>query len=250
MAPRVYIQKYISLTEAAYRTGGKRKKSHRLPQAQLNIGKHSQDTGGYISQPWPSTTLTTYSWALNTISKPTSSFSIPNTHSQSCLITPNLIRPNLIACIYFSLVLVPFLSLPHIHYPTSISFPLSDSLSSPPPSTLYHLTLNCLSFYPCYTLRSPPYIWSLISNLSWYISLSACTISSCTLSLVPQSDNQLRYFPYFCPSSFSILSWSWTLQVPFWLMLTRAEGCKTVPEVNSEISWLSLMRPPPPCYIS
>ena len=34
-----------SLAEAACRAGGKRGKSYRLPQAQPNTGKHSQDTG-------------------------------------------------------------------------------------------------------------------------------------------------------------------------------------------------------------
>ena len=45
VVPRViYIGRY-SLAEAACRTGGKRKNHYRLPQAQLNTGKHSQDTG-------------------------------------------------------------------------------------------------------------------------------------------------------------------------------------------------------------
>ena len=53
------------------------------------------------------------------------SFPTPNTCSQSHSITPNLIGLNLIACTYLSLVLVPCLSLPHIRYSTSTSFPLS-----------------------------------------------------------------------------------------------------------------------------
>ena len=100
-------------------------------------------------------------------------FLTPNTCSWSCLITSDPIGLNPIACTYFSLVLVPCLLLPHICYSTSTSFPPSDSLSSPSPSTLYHLTLNCLSSYPRYILCSSPYIWSPIPNLSRYISLSA-----------------------------------------------------------------------------
>ena len=44
-------------------------------------------------------------------------------------------------------------------------------------------------------------IQSPIHNLSQYVSLSARSISSGTLSIVSQSDNQLRYFPYLCPLS-------------------------------------------------
>ena len=69
------------------------------------------------------------------------SFPTPNTHSQSCLITPDPIGLNPIACTYLSLVLVPCLSLPHICYLTSTSFPPPVSLSSLLPSTIYHLTL-------------------------------------------------------------------------------------------------------------
>ena len=121
-----------------------------LPKSSLCL-KGSALKGGYcynhdLLQPSPH------------IPEPTSSFSISNTYSQSCLITPDLIRLNLIACIYLSLVLVPCLSLPHIYYPTSILFPLSDSLSSSPLLTLYHLTLNCLPFYPRYIFCSSPYI--------------------------------------------------------------------------------------------
>ena len=90
--------------------------------------------------------------------KPTSSFPIPNTCSQSHLITLDLIGVNLITCTYLLLVLVLCLLLPYIHYPTSILFPLSDSLSSSPLLTLYHLTLNCLLSYPRYILCSSPYI--------------------------------------------------------------------------------------------
>ena len=107
---------------------------------------------------------------------PTSSLSKSYTHSQlqntcswSCLITPNPIGLNLTACTYLLLVLVPCLLLPHICYPTSTSFPLSVSLSSLSPSTLYHLTFNCLPSYPCYILRSSPYIQSPIHNLSQYV---------------------------------------------------------------------------------
>ena len=138
-----------------------------------------------VSWPWPFATLTMHSRVLSTIPEPTSSFLIPNTCSWSHLITSDPIRLNLIACIYLSLVLVSCLSLPHICYSTSISFPLSDSLSSPPPSTLYHLTLNCLPSYSRYILHSSPYIRSLIPNLSWYVPLSTHSISSCTL--VPSS---------------------------------------------------------------
>ena len=106
-----------------------------------------------------------------------------NTDSRPCLNTPDPIRLNPITCTYLSLVLVPCLSLPHIRYSTSTSFPLSVSLSSPSPSlsTLYHPTLNCHPSYPHYILCSSPYIWSPIPILSRYISLSARSISSRTL---------------------------------------------------------------------
>ena len=133
---------------------------------------------------------------------------------------------------------------------TSLSFPPSDSLSSPSPSTLYHLTLNYLPSYPCYILHSSSYIWSPIHNLSWYVSLSACSICSGTLSIVPQSDNQPRYFPYLCPLSplcpFLISN---PLGSPDPWRLT-AEGRKTAPKAIPEIGQPLLTWPPPPCYIS
>ena len=135
---------------------------------------------GILSRLWPSATLTNafpspqhHSQAHKLTHETLHSFPTPNTSSRSCLITSDPIGLNPIACTYFSLVLVPCLSLPHICYSTSTSFPPSDSLSSPSPSTLYHLTLNCLFSYPRYILCSSPYIRSPIPNLSRYVSLSA-----------------------------------------------------------------------------
>ena len=135
---------------------------------------------GKVSWPWPSATLTMHSQAHKLTSEILHSFLTSNTYSRSCLITPNPI-----ACTYLLLVLVPCLSLPHIRYPTSTSFPPSVSLSSPSLSTLYHLTLNCLPSYPHYILHFSPYIQSPIPNLSQYVSLPAHSISSYTL--VPSS---------------------------------------------------------------
>ena len=150
--------------------------SRMYDQVGYNVHCHNHD----LLQPSP-----THSQAHKLTPEILHSFLTPNTHSRSRLITPNLIGLNPIACTYLSLVLVPCLSLPHIRYSTSTSFPLSDSLSSLSLSTLYHLTLNCLSSSPRYILCSSPYIWSLIPNLSWYVSLSACSISSRTLVSSP-----------------------------------------------------------------
>ena len=80
-------------------------------------------------------------------------------------------------------------------------------------------------------------------------SLSACSISSHTLSLVSQSDNQLRYFPYVYPPS-SLCP----LPIPnplgsLWPMMTCAEGHKTAPKAIPKTSWLLLTWLPPSRYI-
>ena len=142
---------------------------------------------GGVSWLWPSATLTNafpspqhHSWAHKLTPETLHSFPTQSTHSWSYSITPDPI-----ACTYLLLVLVPCLLLPHICYSTSTLFPLSVSLSSPSPSTLYHLTLSCLPAYPHYILHFSPYIQSPIPNLFHYVFLSTHSISSRTLVSSP-----------------------------------------------------------------
>ena len=136
---------------------------------------------GLLSQPWPSATLINafpspqhHFRDLSTIPKPTSSIPKPYTRSQPCLITPNPIRLNPISCTYLLLALVPCLSLPLIHY-------LYLSLVPSVWHSEFSISVNPIPPNPHYILCSSPYIWSPIHNLSRYVSLSACSISSRTL---------------------------------------------------------------------